>query len=176
MTAPELTAYHLGIAVHKLEPAMDVYRRMLGVTEWRMRDPMPNGTLIAFGWAGGIAFELLQVPEHGNSQIHEFLRQHGEGIQHIAFWTADLRASVENALAEGGRLVSTTTDASGNTSVQLIPGSAKPDLSNLDRVVFVEPGLGGVRIEYVGQIGERFIRDWLKDDFEKIVPVPHWAK
>jgi hypothetical protein len=42
--------------------------------------------------------------------------------------------------------------------------------------VFVDPGLGGVRIEYVGQVGEQFIRDWLKDDFDKLVPPPHWAK
>jgi catechol 2,3-dioxygenase-like lactoylglutathione lyase family enzyme len=135
MTAPELTAYHLGIVVRQLESAMDAYRRMLGITEWRLRDPMPNGGLIAFGMGGGITFELLQVPESGNNQLSQFLREHGEGVQHVAFWTEDLQTSVENALAEGAKLVSSVTDASGNASVQLIPASGNPEYSNLDRVL-----------------------------------------
>jgi hypothetical protein len=32
----------------------------------------------------------------------------------------------------------------------------------------VDAGVGGVRIEFVGKVGEQFIRDWLKDDFDKI--------
>jgi hypothetical protein len=66
------------------------------------------------------AWELIDVKGPGNPVFHQFRDQHGEGVQHIGFWTPDIRASVEHALAAGTRLVSVTTDTQGNTVVQLL--------------------------------------------------------
>src|SRR5262249_49450106 len=80
----------------------------------------------------------------GPNQFSQFLAEHGEGVQHIGFWTPDVRKAVEAAIAAGGRLVSASTDAAGNTSVQLLPepGGPLPDLTNLRPFTFIGAGPG----------------------------------
>jgi hypothetical protein len=95
-------------------------------------------------------------------------------VQHIGFWTPDIRASVEQALANGAQLVSATTDAQGRSAVQLIPQSkATPEV--LDEIgigAFLDAGFGGWRIEYIGKSGETFLRDWLEEEFSDIIVTP----
>jgi catechol 2,3-dioxygenase-like lactoylglutathione lyase family enzyme len=178
MTAPELQAFHLGIVVGDMQAAIGRYQAVLGVDLWSVRDANPNGLRFAYGRGAGQTWELIEVKGPGSSQFHQFRDRHGEGVQHIGFWTPDVRASLEQALAAGAELVTWTVDASGNAVVELLPGlsATEQHLSQLGMVTFVEGGLGGFRVEYIGRAGEDFLRDWLREDFARIVqPGPSWT-
>ncbi|HWO72550.1 MAG TPA: VOC family protein [Dehalococcoidia bacterium] len=173
MTAPELRCFHIAVVVEEIERTIAAYERFLGTGSWRTRD-MSSGTRIAYGSAGGQTWELIEVKGPGNSQFHEFRDRHGEGVQHIGFWTPDIKASVQDALAGGARLVSASVDAHGNTTVQLLPEAhVRPDqLDGLGMAAWMDLGVGGWRLEYIGvSPGERFLKDWLGADYDAIILV-----
>jgi hypothetical protein len=126
---------------------------------------------MAYGRGNGMTFEVFAVDGKGETQFDRFLRDHGEGVQHIGFWTPDVRASVAAALDAGGRVVSGARDADGNATVQVAPG-------NLDAVSFAAPTFvdagTGFLIEYFGPGGDANLRDWLKDDFDVMLTPPPW--
>ena len=186
---PDLLAYHLGFVVHDLDAVADRYSRMLGVDRWRTHeltfarvpwDPRStDGRLkVAFGRAVGLTFELIQVLD-GRTPHLDFLETHGEGVQHIGFWTPDLRAAVRHALAEGGRLTLARYEANDTAVVQLSPASGIDAIvGSLDRarLAYVEPGLGGVQLEFVGPAGADGLREWMADDFDRVLaPPPPWS-
>ncbi|MEE8422748.1 MAG: VOC family protein [Dehalococcoidia bacterium] len=176
MTAPDVQCFHIAIVVEDLDAAIDGYGRLLDADMWRVRE-MGSGTRFAYGSGSGQTWELIEVKGEGTSQFHQFRDLHGEGVQHVGFWTPDIRASVERALAGGAQLVSATTDAEGQSAVQLIPQSrATPDvLDGIGIGAFLDAGFGGWRIEYIGKSGETFLRDWLAEEFSDIIVTPpHW--
>jgi catechol 2,3-dioxygenase-like lactoylglutathione lyase family enzyme len=173
VTVPEITCFHIAVVVNSIETAIEAYRRFLGNGPWHIRD-MSSGARIAYGSAGGQTWELIEVRGAGGSQFHQFHAEHGEGVQHIGFWTPDIRASVEDSLARGARLVSATRDAQGNTAVQLLPRADVPaaQLETLGMGAFMDLGFGGWRLEYIGKTaGEKFFEDWLGQDYERIILV-----
>jgi catechol 2,3-dioxygenase-like lactoylglutathione lyase family enzyme len=173
VTSPEVKAFHIAIVVQDIDKAIEGYRRLLAAEHWRVRAMNP-GTRIAYGSGSGATWELIEVSGSGTSQFHQFRDQHGEGVQHIGFWTPDLRASVEGAVAAGAQLVSATSDAQGNTAVQLLPAaSVGPEqLDKLGIGAFLEAGFGGWRIEYIGTTGASFLRDWLQEEYDDIIVTP----
>jgi hypothetical protein len=174
MTVPDITSFHIAVVVSSVEKAVEGYKRFLGDGPWRIRD-MAAGTRIAYGSAGGQTWELIEVNGPGGSQFHEYRDQHGEGVQHIGFWTPDIKASVEDSLAGGARLVSATTDAQGNTAVQLLPrADVQPQqIEALSMAAWMDMGFGGWRLEYIGQTaGEKFLKDWLAEDYPGIILTP----
>ena len=190
MTAPpgELVAYHIGIVVRDLEAVQGLYQRVLGIDHWQMREVatarMPwdahstDGRLkVAFGRAAGLTFELLQ-PLEGRTPHMDFLEKHGDGVQHIGFWTPDVRAAVERAVKEGGRITLARLDPSGNAEVQLSPGAGTEAIVNMlpmDRLAYVDPGLGGGQLEFVGRSAAAGLREWLAEDFDTLLqPSPPW--
>ena len=191
MTAPprDLIAYHLGFVVHDLDAVAERYSRMLGVDRWRTHeltiarvpwDPRStDGRLkVAFGRAVGLTFELIQVLE-GRTPHLDFLETHGEGIQHIGLWAQDIRAAAEHAISQGGRLTLARYD--DETAVVQLSPSSSPEaiLASLDRarLGYVDPGLGGVQLEFVGPSAPAGLRAWMEEDFERImVPPPPWER
>ena len=190
MTAPpaDLVAYHLGFVVYDLEAVARTYQRVLGVDRWRTRElAMPRAPFdarstdarlkIAFGRGAGLTFELIQVLE-GRTPHLDFLERNGEGIQHIGFWTSDVRKAVERAVAEGGRITLARFDPNGNAEVQLSPGTSTEAILGAlspDRLAYVDPGLGGVQLEFVGPAGAEGLREWLGADFGALLqPPPPW--
>ena len=187
MSAPpsDLHAFHLGFVVRDVDATMDRYRRMLGVDPWRVRElHRPKAPWaerytdthlkVAFGRGAGLTFELIQVLE-GRNQHAEFLEAHGEGVQHIGFWTQDVRASVQAAVAQGARIVNALVDPEDRAVVQLTPGSSTDEIVQSlrpDLLAYVDPGLATVQIEYVGSASG--LRDWLQADFERIMTPPPW--
>lgn len=182
---PDLAAYHVGIVVYDLDAARDRYRKMLGIELWRERELQrlrapwhPRFTdarlRIAFGRGAGLTFELIQVLE-GTNQHSEFLQAHGEGVQHIGFWTPDLRASVESALAQGAQLVTGLVDPDGTGSVELTPGSSTEEIIRaLDPrgITYVDPGVATVQFEFVGSTAG--LRGWMQEGFDQIIVPPPW--
>lgn len=130
---------------------------------------------IAYGSAGGQTWELIEVFGSGGSPFHEFRERHSEGVQHIGFWTADIRVSVEDVLSKGGKLVSATADAQGQTAVQLLPAAdVKPEqLEGLSTASWIDLGFGGCRLEYISTgLGQAFLKDWLAADYPDIILNP----
>jgi catechol 2,3-dioxygenase-like lactoylglutathione lyase family enzyme len=184
-----LVAYHLGFVVHDLDAVADRYARMLGVERWRRHDlevarvPWdPRSTdarlSVAFGRAAGMTFELIQVRE-GRTAHLDFLETRGEGVQHIGFWAPDVRAAVQQAVSQGGRVTLARYDDQ-TAVVQLSPGSSTEAIvQSLDgaRLGYVDPGLGGVQLEFVGPSGSAGLRAWMEQDFERILlPPPPWER
>jgi catechol 2,3-dioxygenase-like lactoylglutathione lyase family enzyme len=188
---PDLLAYHLGFVVRDLDAVADRYSRMLGVDRWRTHelavprlawDPRSTDARIrvAFGRAVGMTFELIQVQE-GRTLHLDFLETHGEGIQHIGIWAPDVRAAVQHAVSQGGRVtLARYDDQTGTATVQLSPSSSSDAIiASLEhaRLSYVDPGLGGVQLEFVGPSAPAGLRAWMEDDFERImVPPPPWEQ
>ncbi len=182
---PDLLAFHLGIVVRDFDAVADVYQRMLGIDQWHVREvsrtPPPwnerytNSRIkIGFGRGAGLTFELIQVLE-GRTQHSEFLEAHGEGVQHIGFWSQDVRASVEAAVAQGARIVTAMLDENDNAVLQLTPGSSNEAIIRAippGRLAYVDPGAANVQFEFVGP--STGLRDWLQQDFEKVFVPPPW--
>jgi Glyoxalase/Bleomycin resistance protein/Dioxygenase superfamily len=174
MSVPEIECFHIAVVVNDVVKAVEGYKRFLGDGPWRLRD-MGNGARIAYGSAGGQTWELIEVTGAGGSQFHEFHDRHGEGVQHIGFWTTDMRASVEDALSKGAKLVSATTDAQGHTTVQLLPSAdVKPEkLDGPGMASWMDLGFGGWRLEYIATgLGQTFLKDWLAEDYPGIILSP----
>lgn len=182
---PELIAFHYGFVVRDLDAVADRYRQILQVPRWHVKEltlaksPFkPESTearlKLAYGHGGGMTIELIQVLE-GHCQHSEFLEAHGEGVQHIGFWTTDVRASVEAAVAGGGTVVSAHLDPDSNAIVQVTPGAAPP-ITSIDprRVAYIDAGIAAVQFEFMGPSASPGLKDWLKEDFTLWLTQPPW--
>jgi len=170
---PDLVAFHVGIVVRDLHAVMDRYQRMFALEHWHLREPQPDIPLrIAYGGreGTGLAFELIEPVPGTTSQWSEFLEQRGEGVQHIGFWTPDLLGSLQTAVAEGGTLVFGPFEQRGHTVVQveMPPGQLPRQLA------YIDVGLGTVRFELIGPPTDQGLRQWLQEDYDRIIPPAPW--
>jgi catechol 2,3-dioxygenase-like lactoylglutathione lyase family enzyme len=170
---PDIVAFHVGIVVRDLHAVMDRYQRMFALDHWHLREPQPGIPLrIAYGGRAGtgLAFELIEPVPGEPSQWSEFLAQRGEGVQHIGFWTPDLLGALQAAVAEGGTLVFGPFEQRGHTVVQveMPPGQLPRQLA------YIDVGLGTVRFELIGPPTDQGLRQWLQDDYERIIPPAPW--
>jgi catechol 2,3-dioxygenase-like lactoylglutathione lyase family enzyme len=188
-SAENVFAYHIGIVVRDIEPVSRLYTELLGVPRWHTweveRDGLPtnpatagkHGSIrIAYGHAPGQTIELLQ-PLSGTSVWSEFLRERGEGIQHIGVWTADLAAAVAEGLARGGRVIHGVLGGAAG-AVQLSVASPAVDIVRaLDpqQLAYIQPGAGGVAIEYVGPAVAANMRRTIGDDYDNVITSAPWA-
>jgi catechol 2,3-dioxygenase-like lactoylglutathione lyase family enzyme len=163
------------MVVRNTEATIEMYRKALGVQNWKTRTIGSPESPIKMTYGGGeghVAYELFEVKEPGSSMFHVFLEEHGEGVQHIGYWTPDVKASVQAALEAGGRLMDLQADQR-STVAQVAPGDV--DLEKLGAVTFVNPGLSGVRLEFAGPGGADVnLREWLGDDYDKIITPAPW--
>jgi methylmalonyl-CoA/ethylmalonyl-CoA epimerase len=85
---------------------------------------------------GAVELELVQ-PVSGNSPQREFLEQHGEGVNHLAFLVEDLDGEVATLVQKGFRVLSSgktarsafaylDTDRIGGVIFELIQEHANP--------------------------------------------------
>ena len=56
---------------------------------------------IALANSDDLQIELIQQRNDAPSMYLDFLRDHGEGLQHMSWWTHDYQALYDRALAEG---------------------------------------------------------------------------
>jgi catechol 2,3-dioxygenase-like lactoylglutathione lyase family enzyme len=179
MNVAGLEAFHIGLVVHSVDAVSDLYGRILGVQRWHVHktelrkppwdDSMTDSRFkIAYGRAAGQTIELVEVLD-GRSQYSQFLEAHGEGVQHIGFWCADVRAAVETAVAEGAVLVAAHLDDDRRAVVQLTPGRGSADLLGSispTRWAYLYPGVANVQLEFCGPDTGRTngLRDFLRRD------------
>ena len=91
---------HIGIAVKDLEKAEEVYTRLLGTPSYKREAVESEGVITSFFQAGPNKIELLESTRP-DGPIAKAIEKRGEGIHHIAFEVADIRAEMERLRAEG---------------------------------------------------------------------------
>jgi methylmalonyl-CoA/ethylmalonyl-CoA epimerase len=96
-------AHHVGIAVERLDPAIERYRA-LGLILDFVEDVPTAGVRVAFLKAGPVHVELVE-PRDPDGAVARFLRKRGEGLHHIAFATPDIVAELARLENEGFELV-----------------------------------------------------------------------
>ncbi len=99
---------HLGFIVSDMDRAIEYYKS-LGIATVGRELPLmqpPNGSKVKvrFAQIGSIVLEFFQ-PVEGESMQLDFLKKHGEGIQHMAFTVSDIDAEVDDMLSKGVELV-----------------------------------------------------------------------
>ena len=99
---------HLGFIVSDMDRAIDYYKSM-GIATVTPDTPLmevPNGgkVKVKFTQIGSLDLVFFQ-PVEGESMQLQFLRKHGEGIQHMAFTVADIDAEVDDLLSKGVKLI-----------------------------------------------------------------------
>jgi methylmalonyl-CoA/ethylmalonyl-CoA epimerase len=90
---------HIGIIVSDLEAAILKYQEVLGVKLDRIEDYGAGLLRIAFFPLGEILLELIQ-PLRPGSTAWDFLQEHGEGIEHLAFQVDDIAAECSRLIRE----------------------------------------------------------------------------
>lgn len=96
---------HLGIAVKSLEESIPFYEKMLGVACEGQETVVDQKVKTAFFDVGGVHIELLE-PTSEDSPIAKYLEKNpAGGVHHVAFATDDLVAQLEQAKADGIRLI-----------------------------------------------------------------------
>ncbi len=91
---------HIGIAVKNLEESNLLFAKLLGKAHYKIEEVVSEGVRTSFFELGGVKIELLEAT-NSNSPIAKFIEKRGEGIHHLAFEVADIKASI-HAYSEKG--------------------------------------------------------------------------
>jgi methylmalonyl-CoA epimerase len=100
-----LGIHHVGIAVRDLSEARERYERLFGATleaSERVDEQGVDALSMLLGETGRV--ELL-APLADDSPVGRFLARRGEGMHHLAFGVADLRAELAHLRAAGATLI-----------------------------------------------------------------------
>jgi methylmalonyl-CoA/ethylmalonyl-CoA epimerase len=91
---------HIGIAVKNLETAIPIYEKLLNTICYKTESVETENVNTAFFQTGEAKIELLESSaDHG--VIARFIEKKGEGIHHIAFEVADIRAEMKRLMEDG---------------------------------------------------------------------------
>jgi methylmalonyl-CoA epimerase len=123
---------HIGIVVHNIQTALQVYQAALGLSLAEVADIPDQQVQVAFLPIGDSNIELVQ-PTTGDTGIAKFLEKRGEGIHHICIEVQDIEAALAQLKAHGVPLI-----------------DEEPRQGAHGRVAFLHPkGAHGVLIELV---------------------------
>jgi methylmalonyl-CoA/ethylmalonyl-CoA epimerase len=95
---------HLGLAVHDLEAATALYSTLLNQEPYKREHVASEGVDTVFFRVGGSKIELL-AGTSPDSAITRYLSKKGEGIHHVAFEVADIRATMARLRGQGFTLL-----------------------------------------------------------------------
>ncbi len=84
---------HIGIAVKSLEEAQHTYSQIFGKPAYKTESVESEGVNTAFFESGPNKIELLEATKP-ESAIAKFIEKRGEGLHHIAFDVADIKAEM----------------------------------------------------------------------------------
>ncbi|MFM8372792.1 MAG: methylmalonyl-CoA epimerase [Bacteroidota bacterium] len=91
---------HIGIAVRNMADSNDLFARLLGEAYYKIEAVESEKVATSFFQVGESKIELLEATDP-ESPIAKFIEKRGEGIHHIAFEVADIRAEIDRLEAEG---------------------------------------------------------------------------
>ena len=95
---------HIGIAVKSLEVSNLIFEKLLNTPQYKTEEVASEGVVTSFFQIGDSKIELLAATK-ADSPIAKFIEKRGEGIHHIAFEVADIRAEMTRLAAEGFTLL-----------------------------------------------------------------------
>ena len=99
-----MKVHHIGIATHKLDDALALWRDALGLQVDFTGEVNEQGVRVAMLPVGETHVELLE-PLSNSSPVGKFLEKRGPGIHHIAVSVPDIRASLAALKEQGSRLI-----------------------------------------------------------------------
>ena len=91
---------HIGIAVKNLETAIPIYEKLLNTICYKTESVETENVNTAFFQTGEAKIELLESSTD-DGVIARFIEKKGEGIHHIAFEVADIRAEMKRLMEDG---------------------------------------------------------------------------
>ncbi len=91
---------HIGIAVKNLETAIPIYEKLLNTICYKTESVETENVNTAFFQTGEAKIELLESSAD-DGVIARFIKKKGEGIHHIAFEVADIRAEMKRLMEDG---------------------------------------------------------------------------
>lgn len=91
---------HIGIAVKSLGQANALFAKLFGEEHYKVEAVESEGVSTSFFKMGDTKIELLEA-SRPDSPIAKFIEKRGEGIHHIAFDVADIKAEMERLQKEG---------------------------------------------------------------------------
>lgn len=91
---------HLGIAVNSLSVSIPLFEKLLNTPCYKTEQVASEKVSTAFFKKGETKIELLESTEP-DGVIARFIDKKGEGMHHIAFEVADIRAEIERLKVEG---------------------------------------------------------------------------
>lgn len=137
MAVPISRLHHVGIVVEDLDRALQGYK-VLGLEPSSIEDYPDYELRIAFIPVGETLVELI-MPLGTTGMNAEFLRDHGEGLHHIAFQTEPIEGAIETVRCAG---------------MPVMHGEPVPGAGNT-RIAFINAeSFGGALIEFVEPIKE----------------------
>ena len=149
-------AHHLGFAVRDAEATAKRYERMVGA-EFRLMPPYvltdlyghPATLKVYYGAMAGTVVEIIETTE-GKTAHSEWVREHGEGIQHLGLYVPDVAAAARQAVADGGRIdwvypAKGIVQLSAASTVEEILSEIAPH-----SLVYVDVKEGGTMLELLG--------------------------
>lgn len=95
---------HIGIAVKNLSDSLPLYEKLLSSECYKLERVDSEGVITAFFRAGESKIELLESAD-ADGVISKYINQRGEGLHHIAFEVADIRAEMARLKEAGFRLL-----------------------------------------------------------------------
>jgi methylmalonyl-CoA/ethylmalonyl-CoA epimerase len=126
---------HIGIVVKDLEKSLSRYQELLGLKLMETEELEVAGDMyrVAFLPSRDVNLELVfTTAKRGISA--EFLRDHGEGIHHVAFEVEDLEETFNELRAKGAKFI----------WGKIVPGSRG------SKIAYLEPeDMNGVYIELI---------------------------
>ena len=95
---------HIGIAVKDIEASNTLFTKLFNRPPYKMEVVESEGVSTSFFQMGESKIELLEATNE-NSPIAKFIEKRGEGIHHIAYDVADIRAEMQRLKDEGFQLL-----------------------------------------------------------------------
>lgn len=91
---------HIGIAVRSMDAGNELFRQLLGEAHYKIETVESEKVATSFFRVGESKIELLEATDP-ESPIAKFIEKRGEGIHHLAFEVADIRAEIDRLEKEG---------------------------------------------------------------------------
>ena len=91
---------HIGIAVRNMAASNELFRQLLGEAHYKVETVETEQVATASFHIGESKIELLEATDP-DSPIAKYIEKRGEGIHHLAFEVADIRAEIERLEKEG---------------------------------------------------------------------------
>ena len=91
---------HIGIAVKDLATSISLFEKLLNSKCYKTETVLKEKVITAFFLQGNTKIELLEITSP-DGPISKFIEKRGEGIHHIAFEVADIKAEIVRLKKEG---------------------------------------------------------------------------